>query len=452
MSHDVATAKIEILDRLERATQPHIGLTFGATQALVLAQTWGRWREEGLLLGVFSACYLLNVPLLNWLRRARGLDPDVAEMIRLPVNLASVLVAGRCTEWRLSVWLFLIVLQVVRGIFDTPWVRRRSLAAWALFIPAALLLHAPPFFLGLAAAASISCYLLLQRVSRVLTGMVEQREAQRRELEAAHVELQKLHRAALAQEKLAGLGMLAAGIAHEINNPMSYVTSNVNALLTDLRAEPLLSPALAEHRDDALPATLDGIRRVNSIVADLRRFARGDQERLVGYDRNEEIRAAVRLTQSRLKNRCEVLLDLEELPELEGRPRQLAQVLVNLLVNAAQAIEGQGRIEITSRAGRGEVTFSVRDDGCGMDEAVRSQLFQPFFTTKPVGEGTGLGLSVIHGIVADHGGRIEVDSAPGLGSCFTVTLPLRPPEALDARAPTGAWRVDAVLAANGARP
>jgi signal transduction histidine kinase len=132
------------------------------------------------------------------------------------------------------------------------------------------------------------------------------------------------------------------------------------------------------------------------------------------------------MTRSRLEPRCEVVVELGELPGMLGRPGQIAQVLVNLLVNAAQAMPEGGRIFVSTRAEGDEAVLVVRDTGQGMAPEVRERIFQPFFTTKPVGEGTGLGLSVVHGIIADHKGHIHVESAPGQGSTFIVRLPRIP--------------------------
>ena len=104
-----------------------------------------------------------------------------------------------------------------------------------------------------------------------------------------------MHSRAIEQEKLSSLGMMAAGVAHEINNPMSFVASNLHLLQKDLQVEPVLSEALKEHRDEVLPATLEGIKRVNAIVADLRRFARGEPEVFIKYDLNAEVRMALRI-------------------------------------------------------------------------------------------------------------------------------------------------------------
>jgi len=198
---------------------------------------------------------------------------------------------------------------------------------------------------------------------------------QREQLEKAHQELQQMHQRALEQERLSSLGMLAAGVAHEINNPMSFVTSNVNLMLRDMREEPHLSETMKEYVDDVLPATLDGIKRVNSIVADLRRFARGDPEAYTGYDLDAEVETALRIAHGQLGH-VRVEKDLGGVGTVVGRPRQLVQVLVNLLVNAGQATASGGLVRVTTR----------RDK-----DAVR------------------------------------VESEPGQGTCFIIRLPLVPP-------------------------
>jgi signal transduction histidine kinase len=240
-------------------------------------------------------------------------------------------------------------------------------------------------------------------------------------------------------DKLTSLGMMAAGVAHEINNPMSYVTSNVQALLDDLRDVPALPEGIKAYRDEILPETLDGIQRVNTIVADLRRFAREDPGAMVEFDLNEHVSAALRIARSQLQLGVDLRVHLSRLPLAIGRPQQLTQVLLNLVVNAGQAIEVRGTVTVATRADPDEFHIEVRDTGSGMPPAVVEKLFQPFFTTKPVGKGTGLGLAVAHGIVRAHGGRIEVASRVGVGTTFWIHLPRVPPAA----------RTGAVRPANG---
>ncbi|HEX8439129.1 sensor histidine kinase, partial [Archangium sp.] len=254
----------------------------------------------------------------------------------------------------------------------------------------------------------------------------EQLELAHQQLEKTHQELQQLHQRAIEQERLSSLGLMAASVAHEINNPMSYVTSNVDSLLLDMRNEQHLSELMKEYVAEVLPDTLAGIKRVNAIVSDLRRFSRGGFESHTPYDFTAEVQAALRIAQMQLGH-VRVETQLAEVGTVVGRPRQLVQVLVNLLVNAGHATPGGGVVSLVTRREGAQVRVEVRDTGTGMSEETKQRLFQPFFTTKPAGIGTGLGLSVVQGIIRAHGGRIEVESELGKGTCFIIHLPCVPP-------------------------
>jgi signal transduction histidine kinase len=232
-----------------------------------------------------------------------------------------------------------------------------------------------------------------------------------------------LERRAADHEKLQSLGMLAASVAHEINNPMAYVTANVRALLEDLRQLAALPEPLLEYVEDVLPATLDGIERVNAIVSDLRAFSREDPGQVVEFDLNTEVEAAIRIARNHFRHRASLHVALGPLPPAVGRPRQLTQVVVNLLVNASQAVADRGNIHVVTLCDPDEFVVEVRDDGAGIPTDVRDRLFRPFFTTKQGGQGTGLGLAVANGFVRAHGGRITVESEPGQGATFRVHLP-----------------------------
>jgi two-component system, NtrC family, sensor kinase len=258
-------------------------------------------------------------------------------------------------------------------------------------------------------------------------------------------------------EKLASLGMLSAGVAHEINNPLAYIANNLAVLDRDSRflldllanyeqgraelqaASPDLLRRVDELSDDfdldyvkenlgrLLESTRQGVKRVADIVQNLRGFARLDRAHDNQADVHEAIREALEMIRGRLTRRD---IALEErfgtVPPVEGSPAQLNQVFLNLMVNALQAIEethrSDGRIVITTGAVDCEVTVEVADNGCGIPDDVLPHIFDPFFTTKGVGDGTGLGLSITHGMVHDNGGRLEVDSVLGQGTRFRVIL------------------------------
>jgi two-component system, NtrC family, sensor kinase len=184
-----------------------------------------------------------------------------------------------------------------------------------------------------------------------------------------------------------------------------------------------------ENLERIVKSTRDGVKRVADIVQNLRGFARVDQAATDRFNIHEAITSSLEMIRGRLNRRnIAVEEDFGELPLVRCSPAQINQVFLNLLVNAMQALEaarhGHGRIVITTRAAPGAVVVEVADNGVGIPEHVLPRIFDPFFTTKAVGEGTGLGLSITHSIVADHDGRIEVDSTPGRGTRFRVILPL----------------------------
>ncbi len=291
--------------------------------------------------------------------------------------------------------------------------------------------------------------------------------AERREAEAA-LEREKAEQALLIgkladtrqqlfhADKMASIGQLAAGVAHEINNPVGYVQANLGSLgsyLADLMqivegVERLAAALPADHperrrvetlcRERDLPflradipnlmqETAEGLGRVRKIVADLRDFSHPDEAGFVLCDLHQGLRSTLNIVHNELKYKCEVVTDFGELPQVECNPGQLNQVFLNLLVNAGHAIQERGRIEILTRhhADAGEVSVSIVDSGCGIAPENLRRIFDPFFTTKAVGKGTGLGLSLSYSIVQRHRGRIEVDSEPGRGSTFRVLLPIR---------------------------
>jgi len=412
------------LDQMQAEIAPLGSLAYVGLFLLLCASLWGEWWRIGGCVALFAESFVANVPLTGWVRRHFGVL--TGESLRILHNLLNCLALCHLSHWPLAGWACLMLMGSIQGVADSPG------AAWHnLFLAAGTVAGAELDGQGLlpalsAAAAIIGGFWLVHRTARIGTMMLSRLDEQHRELTNAHADLRRVQETAIAQEKLAGLGMLAAGVAHEINNPMAYVTSNVASLLEDLKALPTLPEPLRDYVCEVLPDTIDGIQRVNTIVADLRRFARGDPEGSRDYDLNDEVDHAVRITHNQIKDRCTVERHLGEIPKLVGRPQQIVQVLVNLLVNGAQATSRGGTLTVTTRLEGREVLLSVRDTGSGMDAQTKQHLFQPFFTTKPLGEGTGLGLSVVHGIVTGHGGRIEVESEPGRGSCFTILLPLTP--------------------------
>ncbi len=274
-------------------------------------------------------------------------------------------------------------------------------------------------------------------------------------------ELRETQAALIQSEKLASLGQLSAGIAHEINNPLAYVTNNVAVLRRDMQAamevlstyragrdslarvEADLAAATTRMEADIdldyiqgnfvrdFDASLQGLQRVRDIVQNLRNFARLDEAEFKSVDLNAALASVIEIARYEFRKKD---IRLEEtyqaLPPVLCHPSKLNQVFLNLLMNALQASSSGGVITLRTRTQPEDaVAVEVEDQGHGISAEHLSHLFEPFFTTKPVGEGMGLGLSVSYGIVHDHGGTIEVESTPGQGSLFRVRLPLQPPRA-----------------------
>ncbi|HYS81150.1 MAG TPA: ATP-binding protein [Anaeromyxobacteraceae bacterium] len=249
--------------------------------------------------------------------------------------------------------------------------------------------------------------------------------------EAAIAEQRDLQARMLISERMASVGTLAAGVAHEVNNPLTYVFSNVAFAMEQLRASELdwsNRPACAPLRDaaTALGEALAGAGRVRDIVRDLKTFSRSGDDLAGVAAPNAVIEGCLKMTKV-ITSRARVVTRLGDVPAVHGSAARLAQVLSNLLVNAAQAIpEGQPDPEIavsTWRTAGGWAAIEVRDNGAGIPPDVLPHIFDPFFTTKPVGEGTGLGLSICHGIVEALGGEIRVHTEVERGTTFRMLLP-----------------------------
>src|SRR5438105_6020328 len=260
------------------------------------------------------------------------------------------------------------------------------------------------------------------------------------EMRAMNLQLQSTQQQLMQSEKMASIGQLAAGVAHEINNPVGYVYSNLGTLAgyVDelLRVVRHLNgkgqgPAPAcdiEFLEEDIPAlvseTRKGLDRVKKIVQDLKDFSRIDKsDDWEPANLVKGLESTLNIVANEIKYKAAVVKELVPLPDVPCLPTQLNQVFMNLLVNAAQAIAGKGTITLRSGFDDSHVWVEVGDDGCGMTPDVQARIFEPFYTTKPVGKGTGLGLSVSYSIVQKHHGNIELTSAPGEGTRFRVILP-----------------------------
>jgi CheY-like chemotaxis protein len=221
--------------------------------------------------------------------------------------------------------------------------------------------------------------------------------------------------------------MLAAGVAHEINNPLAYISSNLTYVAEQLLRDDLTPTQRTEVRDAVLES-LEGAGRVRVIVQDLKTFARADEETQGPVDVPKVIEGALRLVRNEFLHRARLTRSFEPIPAARGNEARLGQVLVNLLVNALQSFPQErasehNSVSISTRS-RGEwILIEIEDNGQGMSPEIQRQIFEPFFTTKPVGTGTGLGLSICNNLIRIMGGWIEVQSKPGWGSTFRLVLP-----------------------------
>jgi PAS domain S-box-containing protein len=261
----------------------------------------------------------------------------------------------------------------------------------------------------------------------------------------AEIKLAEHTRTMLQMEKMSSIGQLAAGVAHEINNPVGFVNSNLGTLsryaddlmrFAELGAATPAGQALQKEIDldflrtdlrELLAESAEGLQRVRRIVQNLKDFSHVGEAEWQEVDLLAGLEQTLNVAWHELKYKARIERKLAPLPRVCCVPAQINQVFLNLLVNAAQAIDGQGTITLRSNVNGEQVWIEISDTGCGMDEATQRKIFDPFFTTKPVGTGTGLGMSISWDIVQKHAGSIEVASAPGKGSCFRITLPVAGP-------------------------
>lgn len=283
------------------------------------------------------------------------------------------------------------------------------------------------------------------------------------ELEQVLMELKATQAQILQSEKMASIGQLAAGVAHEINNPTGFISSNLNTLAgydKDLRSLiAQYSNFIAGLKDDMatekgrasileklgrinelekeididfvlndtpnlIKECREGTERIKKIVIDLKNFAHPGEQKLKYADINKNMESTLNVVWNELKYKAKVIKEYGDLPQVKCYSQQLNQVFVNLLVNAAQAIEKGGEIRIATRALDGKVEIKISDTGSGIPEENLSKIFDPFFTTKEVGKGTGLGLNVAYNIIKKHKGTIDVESTVGKGTTFTIRIPL----------------------------
>jgi len=303
--------------------------------------------------------------------------------------------------------------------------------------------------------------LLLAGLALLLHRRALKAQARAAQLTADLEKMQQTQSQVIHTTKLASLGQMIAGVAHEMNTPIGFVKSNVEVvreLLTEHRqlvgkcmqgldmmlsadwSKPQMIDALRRtmgkvraalatderlsDADDLLKDSYDGLVQIANLVKNLKGFARVDRDGMDLLDLNECVESALMIAAHQLRDRIEVIKNLGALPKIHGVASQINQVLLNLITNAGQAMNDGGTLTLMSRRAGNQVEIEVTDTGMGISDDVMPKIFDPFFTTKPVGEGTGLGLSIVHKIVQSHGGSIKVRTAPKKGSTFTISFPV----------------------------
>lgn len=303
---------------------------------------------------------------------------------------------------------------------------------------------------------------VIQAASNQLSHFLELRETQKQmkenheQLQQALQKIKEAQGQLIQSEKMASIGVLAAGMAHEINNPLAYILSNMHVLkeyANDLKAVTgfcaeltkthqkekivqLLSTLrsslqkidwdyIVEDFPKIIQQSFEGLNRVKEIVKNLKDFAHVDNTEIKLFNVNDCIRSALKMVWHELKYKCEVVENYGEIPSIACMPQRLNQVFLNLLVNASQAIEGRGTIYLSSRLDKDQIVIEVKDTGKGIEVEHLNEIFDPFFTTKPVGTGTGLGLFLVHDIISAHGGKVSAASELNKGTAFHIALPVK---------------------------
>ncbi len=281
-----------------------------------------------------------------------------------------------------------------------------------------------------------------RKKNRLLNQQNEALQNQKAQLENTLQRLHQMREQLMLSEKMASIGQLTAGIAHEINNPISFVANNVQALKLDLAdieqlmsREQLQNPAFIELNQEiqTLMESIErGVNRTGDIVKGLRIFAHNDESDFTKVDIHQCIDAALTLLTFEIRNRCQIIKRYGTIPSVYGQAGKLNQVFLNILTNAVQAVLSihseaappTGFIEIVTLKAINIVEIRITDNGCGMDETTQKRIFEPFFTTKAVGEGTGLGMAICYGIIQQNRGTINVISEKGQGTTIVITLPI----------------------------
>ncbi len=391
---------------------------FGSYLALTAVFFWlaKRLRRGTTFLGLAIA--FVDVPAvfyLQWMTLPGSPSPSGVAGFTIGIYVFLVILATLALDKRI-IW-----ITALSGVIFEVWLQTLAGVGTGAMVASFLLL-------SLAAAASV--YASNRLVD--LVGHVARDYEERKRIE----------RQLLLADKLSSMGQIIASVAHEINNPLAYVVVNVD--LAKAAIDDLPKRLVRETSQEVevrtleiasmLDAAVNGAERLRFLVTDLRKMSRADDDaheaEVIGV-----IESSISIAQGEIKERATLERDLQPVPNVLMSPMRLSQVMLNLLVNAAQAIPpgfaDVNRVRVRTFANGTSVVIEVGDTGAGISEETRERLFEPFFTTKPAGEGTGLGLSICHDIITQAGGTIVVDSTIGKGTTFRITLPTRAPASIN---------------------
>lgn len=427
------------------------GVFSASITLLMLATAWGDWRRFGIVAGLQCAVIAFNV----W-TDLRGLKRFGRrfEIVRVLGNIALGIPGFILLGWPLPIWLYLPFIALAYDHFD------KQMSQWVLAVAIVVfdtlgLAYGTPWIYPVGfTVLAIFCAETSRHRHAFIREMLAESESQREKLEQAHAELVAINQRLAAEvearkhaehelvqaQKLEAVGRLAAGVAHEINTPIQFVGDSIQFVregVTELLE--MVPPRnddelayLAKELPESLVRAHEGLRRVARIVRALKVFAHNDAAEVSSIDLNNAIDSTLIITANEYRYVAELQTELAPLPPIQCVASEVNQAILNLVVNAAHAIEERcrgtserGTIRVSTRLDANEVVVSISDNGAGIPEHIRPRIFEMFFTTKPVGKGTGQGLSLVHSVAAHHGGSITYESVVGQGTTFHLRLPLK---------------------------
>jgi signal transduction histidine kinase len=440
----------------------------------LLLATWGDWGAVASIAGI----QIVLIPFNIWvnLRLLSRLGVVPAEGLRTAVNLAGSVAGGLLAGWPFPVWFWIPFVALAFDPLTTRAFWTIQISFIVVMVTTGLLAGASWIYGVSFASFGLFCATISSARLGTIRLMLLRSDLQREALEIAHDEVQQAHEELVEQirvrehievelrqaQKLEAVGRLAAGVAHEINTPVQFVGDSVQfvressdellrliAVYREARAQLAAGGApdeiaarlaaaddevdleyLVEHLPGALARSLEGIHRIATIVRSMKDFAHPDQKEKTAVDINHAIQTTLTIARGEYKHVAEVETSLEPVPPVPCHAGEINQVLLNLIVNAAHAIEdrpsrGPGRILVRTRLDSEHVVIEIQDTGSGIPPEIADRIFDPFFTTKEVGRGTGQGLAIARSVVQRHGGTLTFESRVGAGTTFSVRLPVR---------------------------